>query len=390
MKNYRKILGLALSVVLSASLLASCGEKKPEEMTAEEYAAMSVDELIAQTVGEEKEITNESYIKLFSTIRFAEMEENLTVPFDNKTKEAIDKLEDDETITLPATTSPEILNVLLADESALVRGEAVEQMSGSLLGTTEEHQKIVTDLIAKEKDPYVLKKILIAFSNDASNPEIGQFMLKMAENENKYVRCSAAQALANSWSKNLEGALDTVIKLMNDKDDDVRKLALSGGGKLGDEKVIDTVVAILNNPDDYKVHGDAAKCLSTLWLDFPFHDQTSERAYRATLDYYTNSTKSKNVPQWTAFSAISTITTDEKTWNEWLANATYYNQDELANALMAVITSPDADKLARTTAIQALATHTTPEKYMSFKATIDGLTDENASSVQSSFEQNQK
>ena len=40
----------------------------------------------------------------------------------------------------------------------------------------------------------------------------------MADNENAEIRKESAIALGNTWSQGVDGAVDTIIKFMNDKD----------------------------------------------------------------------------------------------------------------------------------------------------------------------------
>ena len=172
--------------------------------------------------------------------------------------------------------------------------------------------ELAKSLIKDETNEYVLYNTTKALSNEAkSGQEIAEFIIKMASHEHAKIRNAAANALGNSWSKGVEGAVDTIIKLMNDTDTDVRKTACKYSGKLADESVIEPLVAILNNTDDADIHGSCVEGLTYLWYDYPFFENTSEKAYTATMDYLKKTPRTDKVPAWTAVGAFKTTSTQD-------------------------------------------------------------------------------
>ena len=123
-------------------------------------------------------------------------------------------------------------------------------------------------------------------ANEASkDPEIASFVLDTLKNENAALRKSVIVYLCNSKNKNLDGLVDALIELMNDPDENVRKNAYEYSGNLGDERIIAPITEMLKNPEEKDFHYKGIKGLVALWYNYPFYENTSEAAYRATMDY---------------------------------------------------------------------------------------------------------
>lgn len=377
---------VAIVLILAIGFFAVKGlsknKKENSELNAESYKSMSAEDLLSHIANKES-VTPEEYIWLVSTYQFVEIKDDLTLD-KNITDEAIKSLDSKAKPSLDT-----YIGELLESESAQVRGYGISLIT-SLTGVSSKNLELAKNLIKNEKSPYVLCKATRALSNEAkSNKEIADFLLKMAENENANIRKEAAIALGNSWSKGVDGAVDTIIKLMDDKDQNVRKTACRYSGKLADEKVIEPLVKILNNAEDADIHGDCVEGLVTLWYDYPFFKNTSEKAYNATMDYFKKTPRTDKVPAWTAVGAFRTTSTQDsfKTWKE---NAKYFNTDELYNVMVDIIKDSNASYLARTSAIDEIKAHCSAEKFAELKSVIDSLTDTTANQVKSSYENKAK
>ena len=324
----KKFLSIFLIIVLLFSVifvLTGCEDKKENNntnLTANlDYKNMTKEDLLSH-IKDINNVTVDEYVWLVSTYSYVDIKEDLTLE-DNITDEAINE------ITSAAKPSQEkYIEKLIKSESPQVRGYAVSLMP-SLLGMSSKNLELAKELIKEETNEYVLYNATKALSNEAKNgKEIADFLIKMSDSENSKIRVAVASALGNSWSEGVEGAVNTVIKLMNDVDKDVRKVACKNAGKLNDESVIDPIVKILNNPEDADIHGSCIDGLVTLWYDYPFFEKYSEKAYNATMDYLKKTPRTEKIPAWTAVSSFKTTST-QNSYAEWKQKATYFNIDEM-------------------------------------------------------------
>ena len=386
MKKLFMTLSLVVILVISAFILSGC-EKKTENTSVkgasiENYAELTADQLLEKLVKDVSNVTKDEYVALISTYSNVTIKDDLTLE-NNITDEAIKKIDSKAKPSLD-----EYLPELLKSDSPQVRGYGISLIT-SLLGVSSDNLALAKELIKTETNPYVLCRAVKSLSNELKDTEVKDFVFKMAENENAHIRVQAAYAIGNSWSKEAQGAVDKIITLMKDSDVDVRKSAASGSGKLNDEKVIDALVEILNNNDDSDVHASAVEGLSHLWYDYPFFKNTSEKAYRATMDYYKKTPRNDKVPAWNSLSAFRTVSTQD-TFTEWKTKSTYYNTDEIYNIMVELIKDGDCNWLGRTSAIDVIKNHCGDETFNSLKEIIDGLTDAKASLVKSSYESKAK
>ena len=370
----KKLAALLIAGIMVFSL-ASCGEKKYEEMTA--------DELIASKIKDKKNVTAEEYANLVSTLSNVKINDDLELE-DNITLEAIEKLEEDEDAKLPELD--DYVTKLFESDAPQVRGYAVSLISG-LFGVNDENLKAAKQMIKDEKDAFVIYEAIDALGNEGGNDaEVGEFLINSAKNDNALIRKQVAYRLGSSWNKDLEGAVETEIELMSDKDDEVRSAAYRNAGGLEDERVIEPIVEMLNNDEDVDFHGDGIDSLVDLWFDYPFHENTSEAAYNATMDYLRRSVPgNKEIPAWIAVTSFRTINEDK--FDAWKAKAAYYNPAEIAEVMTAIAVNPDIDWLARTGAVEMVSVHCTKEQYDALGAAVNALTDSNASFVKNEYEE---
>ena len=385
----KKFLSIFLIIVLLFSaifVLTGCEDKKEDNNTNLtvnlDYKNMTKEDLLSH-IKDINNVTVDEYVWLVSTYSYVDIKEDLTLE-DNITDEAVNE------ISSSAKPSQEkYIEKLIKSESPQVRGYAVSLMP-SLLGVTSKNLELVKELIKNETNEYVLYNAIKALSNEAKNgKEIAEFLIKMSENENTKIRLAVASALGNSWSEGVEGAVSTVIKLMNDEDKDVRKVACKNAGKLNDESVIDPLVKILNNPEDSDIHGSCIEGLVTLWYDYPFFEKYSEKAYNATMDYLKKTPRTDKVPTWTAIGSFKTTST-QSSFTEWKQKATYFNTDEIYNVMVDIIKDGNANWLARTSAIDVIKAHCSEEQFKELKTTIDGLSDAKSNQIKSSYEAKNK
>ncbi|MGN1317812.1 MAG: HEAT repeat domain-containing protein [Lachnospirales bacterium] len=358
----KKFLALILAVSMTISF-AACGSK--------DYAAMTADDLLSN-IKDQQKVTLDEYVELISTYSNVNITEDMELE-NNITSEAISKLRENGAEFPPAE---EYIKTLLASESPQVRGYAMSSVS-SMLGVNDDNLAAVKEVLKTETDPYVICCALGAVGNEGGkDAEIGTFLLNSAKNENSKVREKTAMALGSSWNKSLEGAVDTMIALMSDSDVEVRKAAYRYAGKLEDERIIEPISTMLKNPDDKDLHGDGVESLVSLWYDYPFHEKTSEAAYKATMDYLKTTSTSPDIPQWTAVSSFSNKNDDH--FAEWRQKATYFNPDEIAQTMTTLVQNTNLNWIARTAAVKVVAVHCSKEAFDSLGTVVNGLTDDKA------------
>ncbi len=376
----KKFLTFILVIGMVFSLAACGGDKKENGTTSKklDYANMTADDLL-KDIKDQQNVTLDEFVALVSTYSYVTITDDLELE-DNITTEAIKKLRESKA-KMPSPD--EYVEPLLKSEAPQVRGYAISNV-GSLFGVSGSHIAAAKEMLKTEKEPYVLCCALRALANEGGkDAEVGKFLLDSAKNENAKVRRQAALALGSSWNKSLEGAVDTMITLMSDSDTEVRKAAYEYAGGLGDEKIIEPIVTMLNNPEDAQLHGNGIDSLNKLWYDFPFHEKTSEAAYKATMDYFKTTPRTRDIPSWTAISSLKNK--NDSHYDEWRAKATYFNEDEFAQIMTEIIKDTDAISFARSGAVDNIAAHCSKETFNSLAAIIDGLTDKDAKSIQDTY-----
>lgn len=376
----KKFLTFILVIGMVFSLAACGGDKKENGTTSKklDYANMTADDLL-KDIKDQQNVTLDEFVALVSTYSYVTITDDLELE-DNITTEAIKKLKENGA-QLPSPS--EYVEPLLKSEAPQVRGYAISNV-GSLLGVSDSHIAAAKEMLKNEKDPYVICRVVRALANEGGkDADIGAFLLNAAKSENSKVRRETAMAIGSSWNKDLDGAVDTMITLMSDSDNDVRSKAYEYAGGLGDEKIIEPIVIMLNNPEDAQLHGNGIDSLNKLWYDFPFHEKTSEAAYRATMDYFKTTPRTRDVPSWTAISSLKNK--NDSHYDEWRAKATYFNEDEFAQIMTEIIKDTDAISFARSGAVDNIAAHCSKETFNSLAAVIDGLTDKDAKSIQDTY-----
>ena len=336
-----------VSAILAALMLlsfAGCGGTESTDTVSEakkiDYAGMTADDLL-KDIKDQQNVTLEEFTDLVSTYAYVNITDDMNLE-DNITSEAINKLKENK-VKLPSPK--EYVASLLKSEAPQVRGYAVSCVS-SVMGVDESCKAAVKELIKNESDPYVICCALDALANEGGkDAEIGKFIIDAAKNENAKVRRRAALAIGNSTNKTLDGAVDAMISLMDDSDNEVRKVAYQYSGMLEDDRVVEPIVKLLKNEADSELHGSGIEGLVRLWYDYPQHKNTSEAAYRATMDYLRNEPGNDKVPYWTAIGSFASK--NEKNYDAWREKATYFNPDEIMQVMTNIVKNTNLNKLAR-------------------------------------------
>lgn len=377
----KKILALILAIGMIFTLVACSGSNGGEGNEGEggeeatqtagdlDYANMTEDDLIKEFIKDPANVTAEEYANLVSTLSYVEITEELNLKPQSITIMAIKKLKDDKA-TLPKLE--EYVETLLKSDAPQVRGYALSQM-GSILGIAGGHVDLAKEILKTETEPYVLREGMLTLRTEGEkDPEIGQFLLNCAKNEDPRVRATAASAI--SINPKLEGAYEAIIELMNDPELSVKKEAYRNAGNLNDERVIEPIVAILKDESEPSLHGSGIEALVKLWYDYPRCENASEAAYRATMDYLKTQSDNENIPYWTAVISFQNKTSSEDKFAEWKQKATYYNPDEIYEVMVGIVKDENLNSQARSYASKPVATHCTREQFDAFGEIINGLT----------------
>ena len=386
----KKILAFILAVGMVFSLAACGGENTGKETETKQetkkidYANMTEDDLIKEFIKDEQNITLDEFIDLASTYSYATINNKLELD-ENITDKAIKKLKENKA-NLPA--AKEFVEPLLKSDAPQVRGYAFSNIT-TFFGASDSHKASAKEILKTEKEPYVIKCAVKALGNEGGkDAEIGKFLLDAAKNENAVVRRQAAVALGSAWNKTLNGAVDTEIELMKDSDKEVRKAAYEYAGLLGDDRVVAPISEMLKNEADADLHSSGVRGLVWLWYDYPSHENTSEAAYRATIDYFKTTPGSDKVPAWAAVTSFTNKS--EKNYAAWKEKATYFNTDELYEVMLGLVKNENLGRMTRGYACKPIAVHCTKEQFEAFGEVVNALTDKNAKFIQDEYQNQAK
>lgn len=386
----KKILAFILAVGMVFSLAACGGENAGKETETKQetkkidYANMTEDDLIKEFIKDEQNITLDEFIDLASTYSYATINNKLELD-ENITDKAIKKLKENKA-KLPA--AKEFVEPLLKSDAPQVRGYAFSNIA-TFFGASDSHKASAKEILKTEKEPYVIKCAVKALGNEGGkDAEIGKFLLDAAKNENAVVRRQAAVALGSTWNKTLNGAVDAEIELMKDSDKEVRKAAYEYAGLLGDDRVVAPISEMLKNEADADLHSSGVKGLVWLWYDYPSHENTSEAAYRATIDYLKTTPGSDKIPAWAAVTSFTNKS--EKNYAAWKEKATYFNTDELYEVMLGIAKNENLSRLARGYACKPVAAHCSKEQFEAFGTVVNALTDKDAKFIQDEYQNQSK
>ncbi len=387
----KKLIVISALVVVVSLLITACGAKSEqtagdnkatapvEESKKEEvkevdqpvvldYENMTAEDLI-KDLKDPENITIDEFLALMETYKYVEMNDQFERDT-NITSDAF-RLLKDQGVNYPDTT--QLLEKGCQSPEAVVRGGVLKSMV-TLFGINDDHVKIALDLAETEEDPYVLYTLTDVLGNELKTPGVADFVFKMSNHENPVIRRQAVYGIASPWSKGVDGTVERLLEMMEDKDEKVRRTVYGYAGRLGDERVIDPIGKILMDPEKSSFHGDCMKSLHALWIDFPLYENTNEKAYRATIDYFKITPRNNDLPHFVAISTIATskVEGDESDkFKQWKEKATYYNPTELVEPMVEILKDPETSHLTCSSAITLVKRHGSPEQFNSLLPIIE-------------------
>lgn len=379
----KKFLAIFLAILMVATL-AACGGggETPETPDApdateapvagevhgikvEAYAAMTADDLIAKLIKDKTAPTVEEYAALIETIELAELDERFNFA-DNATNDALVQLKSD------GATLPNILdcaNAVIANDSAKVRAYYYSRLGNVFFDDTTAYYAPIKAKVISETEPIA---IAYAFrylaSNFRSDAEFCDFVLANKDNENFMVRKWFSSAVTYLQPADKTPFVDAVIKLLGDEDVDVVTEAALNCGTLEDDRLVEPLAKILKDENLADAHDDALTSLIRMWYDYPAHDNYSEAAYKATMDYLKGDYASADLPSWLGLSKMATKGTK---YDAWAAKATYVNNDEIVEAAKNIFEDETKARLVRTQCISIIGVFGDKADLEALQATID-------------------
>lgn len=375
----KKFLAIILAILMLFSL-AACGGggETPETPDApvaaddevhgikkDAYAALTADDLISKLIKDKAAPTVEEYTALIETIELAELDERFNFA-DNATNDAFLQLKSD------GATLPNILdcaNTIIANDSAKVRAYYYSKLGNVFFDeSTAYYAPIKTKVLAETEAIAIAYAFRYLASNFRSDAEFCNFVLSHKDNENAMVRKWFSSAVTYLQPADKTPFVDAVIKLLGDEDIDVVAEAALNCGTLEDDRLVEPLAKILKDENLADAHDDALTSLIRMWYDYPAHDNYSEVAYKATMDYLKGDYASEDLPNWLGLSKMATKGTK---YDAWAAKATYVNNDEIVEAAKNIFEDEAKAKLVRTQCISIIGVFGDKADLEALQATID-------------------
>lgn len=343
-----------------------------------DYDSMTAEDLIGR-FADRLNPTLDEYVQLIETYAFATVK-NTTDFEDNITDEALSALKK-EKANLPKLA--DVFPVIVKSTSPNVRGYAYKELRTNFFDTDTAVYSLIQELYPGETDSFVITCIIRGAVNTLRNDQAFADYIVANSDGDEYRKVYVAEAMGIVEPEDRSKLADVAVKYMEDESETVRKKVYATCGKLGDERVIDGLVAVLNDDAAYKLHGAAMDGLAGLWYDYPEHENTSEKAYRATIDYFTKPSDDEHVPYWDAINAFN-VTGGKVIYDAWREKATYFDEAELVEAMLGITKDTSNEKLSRAGAIQVIGKFGTDEDMAAVKAVIDAEPDEGIKSAMQS------
>ena len=378
----KKFLALILAILMLFTL-AACGGggETPETPDAPDapvaaadevhgikkdaYAALTADDLISKLIKDKAAPTVEEYTALMETIELAELDERFNFA-DNATNDAFLQLKSD------GATLPNILdcaNAIIANDSAKVRAYYYSKLGNVFFDeSTAYYAPIKAKILAETEAIAIAYAFRYLASNFRSDAEFCNFVLSHKDNENAMVRKWFSSAVTYLQPADKTPFVDAVIKLLGDEDVDVVTEAALNCGTLEDDRLVEPLAKILKDENLADAHDDALTSLIRMWYDYPAHDNYSEAAYKATMDYLKGDYASADLPSWLGLSKMATKGTK---YDAWAAKATYVNNDEIVEAAKNIFEDEAKARLVRTQCISIIGVFGDKADLEALQATID-------------------
>lgn len=389
MKKLTKVLCLLLAMLM---IFSACGtapedndkkkrkDDKPEptapvsdfEKDKAEYDAMTAEELVEKYVKDPSAITVEEYAALIATYAFVPDNGEGEFESDNKTKQAVDMVREAGS-DLPSALNEELCSIMLAQPYPYARAYYYRLLINA---TAAEGSAVYEALLAQyqnETDPFVIACMVMGTARSLGvNPDYCAYVLALADSDYVPTRRFLATQFGSLDGADRDTLVEKAIALCGDEDLTVRNRALEMCGRIGDDRLVAPLSAVLKDMDMLSSHSAAAKGLLYMWYS---PNNISEAAYNATMEYFrTESTEPKH-PSW---SAINLLTVKPGDMNKWREQATFFVAEELVAIMTTLVADADAEKLIKTNAVKVIALHGTADDLNALKPLVENSADKDA------------
>ena len=349
--------------------------KSFEELKAE-FAAKTAEDLIKEYFADAANPTAQEFARLYENYAFIDTKDDYEFDSDNTIAAAVKIIKDSGAKTVNAS-NPEVISYLIASKLDGARAYAYRQQSSNNIDPSVAIYAPLLEKALSETQPKVVYAVLKGLPQSyGNNDEFWAFALPFAKSEDANIRRAVTTAFDRFDTESKDAAIEAAITLMNDADDTVKASALRYSGKIGDDRLIDSYRTILMDESlAKKFHGNALLGLTDIWYAYPTHDNTSEAAYKLTMEYYTMDTTSPDIPSWNGLTGIKMKGAKAK-YDAWRTAATYFNERDVVNAMLAIVADAEASKNVKNSAIDNIAAWGTLEDAQAAKTTVEAFPDD--------------
>ena len=392
----KKLLSVILAGLMVISLAACGGEKTKNNENNEnnqnqteavqsgdfeklktEFQKKTAEDLVKECFADKANPTAQEFAKLYENYAFLDVNEEYDFDSKNVIADAVKLIKDGGANTVNAA-NPEVISYLINSKYDGARVYAYRQQSSNNIDVSASIYAPLMEKALSETEPAVVYSVLRGLPQSYGNNEaFWNFAISHAKSEDANIRRAVAIAFDRFELENKDAAVEAAIALMNDADKSVKQHALNYAGNIGDDRVVDTYRAVLMDEAQAKdYHGNALMGLVKLWYGYPTHKNTSEAGYKLTMEYLTMETTNPDIPSWNGMTAFK-LKGAQKSYDEWRAVATYFNEREVVAAMLKIVSDAEASKLVKTSAIDMIAAWGTVEDAQAAKAAVEALPDDN-------------
>ncbi|MBE6688870.1 MAG: hypothetical protein E7588_06285 [Ruminococcaceae bacterium] len=351
-------------------------EKSFEELKAE-FMSKTAEDLVKEYFADAANPTAQEFAKLYENYAFLDTKDDYEFDNDNTIVAAVKLIKDSGANTVNAANQ-EVISYLIGSKYDLARAYAYRQQSTNNISSDAEIYAPLLEKALSETEPKVVYAVLKGLPQSyGNNDEFWAFALPFAKSEDANLRRAVTTAFDRFDIESKDAALEAAIALMNDADDTVKGSALRYAGEIGDDRLVENYKTVLMDESlAKKFHGNALLGLTDIWYAYPTHDNTSEAAYKLTMEYYTMNTTNPDIPSWNGLTGIKMKGSQAK-YDEWRASADYFDEREVVNAMLAIVADAEASKNVKSSAIDNIASWGTLEDAQAAKATVEAFPDDN-------------
>lgn len=223
----------------------------------------------------------------------------------------------------PTIDTLSIFRKLMRHPSGTVRGMVLKQYDDTLCMTPDD-LAIVAELIKTETDDFAISMALRALRKCLSTyPDAIAAAKKAAKSENPLLRAAAARSLAQTGNQ-IEDAQKIMLELLHDEVRDVRETACTYIGLFKNDDLIPEIMKIVLDPAQEDLHYSCTSSLFTMWYDYPAHQNTSDKAFEATLEVMRKLPECNKEPTWGTIEKM--VFVNEETIQDWYTRSNFLGE----------------------------------------------------------------